>query len=196
MASSYELWDSESRNLLGAYASEDEALTVVRQAIQKHGPPVVATLFLAHEDDDGRSTTIASGGDLLRRAEANERLARGKPKLPDFASIDPEKVVPEFDRVSDTLIVHLFGRGRPFTILPAKGLTMLLVDPETFEVIGLRVEGFLARAVYEMPVLLDLASFVGLGDQEVGAIRRRIASEHNIVEIVGALIAQPELASA
>lgn len=66
----YELWDSETRNLLGTYPSEEAALAVIRSLLQKHGPGAVASLFLGREDETGRSTLIADGNALVKRAGA------------------------------------------------------------------------------------------------------------------------------
>ena len=66
----YELWDGETRNLLGTYPSEEAALAVVRNTVRKHGPGAVASLFLGREDSTGRSTLIAEGDGLAQRAEA------------------------------------------------------------------------------------------------------------------------------
>ena len=66
----YELWDGDTRNLLGTYPSEEAALAVIRSLLQKHGPGAVAGLFLGREDEAGRSTLIADGTALVKRAEA------------------------------------------------------------------------------------------------------------------------------
>ena len=66
----YELWDSATRNLLGTFPSEEAALAVIRGLLQKHGPGAVAGLFLGREDEAGRSTLLAEGNALVKRAEA------------------------------------------------------------------------------------------------------------------------------
>ena len=72
----YELWDNETRNLLGTYPSEETALAVIRSLLQKHGPGAVASLFLGREDEAGRSTLIADGNALVKRAEATETVGQ------------------------------------------------------------------------------------------------------------------------
>jgi hypothetical protein len=64
----YELWDTESRNVVGEYETEDEALAVVRHAIDRDGPGAADSLMLAFEDRTGRSRMIASGAELADRA--------------------------------------------------------------------------------------------------------------------------------
>ena len=66
----YELWDSSTANLVGAYDSEAAALEVIGQALREHGATYVTSLVLGQEDDDGESVLIATGNDLVRRVEA------------------------------------------------------------------------------------------------------------------------------
>ena len=66
---SYELWQTRTRNLIGAFGSQAEALAVVREAIKIHGSEYVDTVLLGYEDDKGRSKTIAQGNDLLALAQ-------------------------------------------------------------------------------------------------------------------------------
>ncbi len=112
-----------------------------------------------------------------------------RPRQPDLAAIDPQDVIAEYDRESDTLIVQFFGRGRPAVILHTGGVTDYWLDPETHEIIGLQVEGYLTQAVYQLPLLLDLADFVGIGSDEVAPIRQRISRERGILGIVEPLLA-------
>ena len=74
----YELLDIETGNLIGTYASEGEALAVVRRAARLNGPAYVDSLALGYEDDDGEGAQIAAGTALLSRAVASEpnRLSR------------------------------------------------------------------------------------------------------------------------
>ena len=64
----YELWDVETANLVGDYATEEAALAVVHQSLQAHGPGAVAHLALAFEDAAGDTHPIASGPALAERA--------------------------------------------------------------------------------------------------------------------------------
>jgi hypothetical protein len=60
----YELWDTDSGNLLGAYESERAALDAVRALTR------VPHLALAREDAEGRTVPIAQGAALAARAGA------------------------------------------------------------------------------------------------------------------------------
>ena len=68
----WELWDTESGNMVGDYDSGAEALNVVRDALRRHGSSVVATLALGAEYDDEAGDDdlppVISGQDLAVRA--------------------------------------------------------------------------------------------------------------------------------
>ena len=76
---SYELWQTRTRNLIGAFATEVEALAVVRQAAKSHGALYIESLLLGFEDAKGHSRTLAKGRDLLELAQRHERLGHGPP---------------------------------------------------------------------------------------------------------------------
>jgi hypothetical protein len=66
----YELWDSESANLIGAYRTEQEALQVLHKALVDYGPATFAGLVLTEEDDESDDPRIiAAGPDLIRYVE-------------------------------------------------------------------------------------------------------------------------------
>src|SRR5688572_6338522 len=91
------------------------------------------------------------------------------PIVPDLASIDPEKLVVSYDRRSDTLMVHFFGRGRSTVSDPTDTFLYALVDPDTNELVGYHIEGFLAGAVKQIPaaiLLLDFAELRGITDRK------------------------------
>lgn len=63
----FELWDFESRNLLGAYESEEQALAVVRVMVDEYGMDGVRLWGLGH-DRRGKLVSLLEGEDLARRA--------------------------------------------------------------------------------------------------------------------------------
>lgn len=71
----FELWDMRSRNQIASFQSEDEALSTVRRLIHEHGPAYGAQLALGQEDVTGTSKLIATGDDLVRRAERQHTVA-------------------------------------------------------------------------------------------------------------------------
>ena len=66
----YELWDEDSRNLLGAYATEVEALAAVVEAIEDYGRESVEvlTLMLGYDGTRGQAGIVARGRELADRA--------------------------------------------------------------------------------------------------------------------------------
>ena len=66
----YELWETRSGNLMDTFATQDEALTAVREAIDLHGQAYVDSLALGRENSRGRSKVIARGAELALRAQA------------------------------------------------------------------------------------------------------------------------------
>jgi hypothetical protein len=66
----YELWDTETSNLIDTFESESEALEAVRELATVNRPAYPAALGLACEGADGRMRWLATGNDLASRAEA------------------------------------------------------------------------------------------------------------------------------
>lgn len=65
----YELWDYDTGNLLGAYDTEQAALTEVRYAIQVDGRDAVATWALLRDDKKSPAkTVVATGAELVAYA--------------------------------------------------------------------------------------------------------------------------------
>jgi hypothetical protein len=71
----FELWDVDGANLVGFFATEAEALGVVREMVDRHGVESVATFVLSSIDRNGTREVLADGGDLAQRAVlASHRL--------------------------------------------------------------------------------------------------------------------------
>ncbi len=71
MATSYELMDLDSGNLVGSYRTMEEAFVIVRNAYADHGKSGVADLGLVRIGDDGSQVEIAAGSELAYRATGN-----------------------------------------------------------------------------------------------------------------------------
>jgi hypothetical protein len=71
MAERFELWDVDAGNLIGAFATEIEALVEVRGLLAKNGAGYAGDLALARRWADG-GEAIAEGADLAGRAERLE----------------------------------------------------------------------------------------------------------------------------
>ena len=99
--------------------------------------------------------------------------------------IDPAKIVVSYDRRSDTLLIHLFGRGRDTISVPVAKHLYVMVAPDTETILGFHIEGFLAQAVKDTPeaiTLLDHAELRGITPAEVRALQRTtLGVRHQLV---------------
>lgn len=71
----FELVENTTGNLVGEYDSQEEALEVVRRAVEQHGEEAVATLSLNHEGARGRVVALACGRALARLAARHQHVA-------------------------------------------------------------------------------------------------------------------------
>ncbi len=76
MATIFALWETRSGNIINDYATEEEALAVVRETIEQYGVPAVATFSLVRETAQD-TTLIVEGQDLADRALALAMPVRG-----------------------------------------------------------------------------------------------------------------------
>jgi hypothetical protein len=65
---SYELWDTETRNIVETFESEADALQAARELIAVNAPAYPGALALVFEGDEGETTLIARGAGLASRA--------------------------------------------------------------------------------------------------------------------------------
>ena len=66
MSKTYELWDTKTRNIVGAHASEADALTFVRAYAGEHGPAYPLSWVLLWDDEDAdEAGQVAEGRSLL-----------------------------------------------------------------------------------------------------------------------------------
>jgi diacylglycerol kinase family enzyme len=68
MTTSYEVWDTDTGNLIRSYTSEDDALALVRAAVERRGRRAVAKWALVEVGGDGSLSTVAAGLALAGRA--------------------------------------------------------------------------------------------------------------------------------
>jgi len=76
MATTYELWETLSNNVIGAYATEAAALAVVFAQAAGRGKASVDSWTLLSEDENEEVTCIAGGHALLELAEKNPPRAQ------------------------------------------------------------------------------------------------------------------------
>lgn len=70
----YELWDMQTANLVGDYATQEDALEDVRQTLLTSGRAAIEPLSLAFETESGETRSIASGKSLIELAEMSTPL--------------------------------------------------------------------------------------------------------------------------
>lgn len=97
-----------------------------------------------------------------------------EPILPSFEELVVDRMVVDYDREADILLIHFDG-PHPAVMLDIDGHLSLSIDPVSHEVVGLQIEAYLLAAVFKQPRLLDLAALAGIPDDEINAIRNRIA---------------------
>ncbi len=78
MALPYQLWDTETRNLVAAFETEQAALAAVCLTLRVDGREAAETLFLGLDTADGG--IIAEGAALIERAEAASATAPPAPR--------------------------------------------------------------------------------------------------------------------
>jgi len=72
MSRAYDLWDVEAGNRIGTYATELQALTVVRDLIAANEPGYAEGLSLALHDGQGNGELVAEGYQLAELAWVRE----------------------------------------------------------------------------------------------------------------------------
>ena len=82
--------------------------------------------------------------------------------------IKPEKVVVSFDHPSDTLLIHLFGRGRGTISVSIAKYLYIMVDMNSEMIVGFHLEGFLAQAIKNVPEAIDLLDYAELQGNHPG----------------------------
>lgn len=74
----YELWDSESLNMVDSFGSVAEVESAIAATIALSGVGAITPLVLVREDENGETETVAEGGAILvatRRLLAVEQAA-------------------------------------------------------------------------------------------------------------------------
>lgn len=103
----------------------------------------------------------------------------------EIRKLDPRNIVIAYDRPSDTLVVHFYGRGRPAVSVPSprdldRDFLYMRFDPDTDQLVGFEIEDFLDLYVSEHPeslYLLKTADLRGITREEIEAIEQGITPE-------------------
>ena len=69
MEIAYELWDVETGNAVGSFATEDEGLEIVRTLLAAFGRSYAAELSLSRREGTDPAKVIAAGDELAALAE-------------------------------------------------------------------------------------------------------------------------------
>ena len=62
---SYEIWDTDTANIVAARNTRDEAIALLRESVKRHGSAPILSLALIFENEEGESTLIAERENLL-----------------------------------------------------------------------------------------------------------------------------------
>ena len=73
----FELWDTESANIVDDFPTRESALAAVRQAMRTSGPAVTDHLALAYEDREGETHPITAGPALAELARTPNSASAG-----------------------------------------------------------------------------------------------------------------------
>lgn len=63
----YQLWDTVAGSAVGVFASEKQAMEIVRSSFDQHGPDEVMDLILFAVDESRTMHHIADGQELIER---------------------------------------------------------------------------------------------------------------------------------
>lgn len=84
---SYELWDTETRNIVETFESEADALQAARELIALNPPTYPGALALVFEDHEGTTTVIGRGAALTGLcSQQGEERCNGRGQTADRAS--------------------------------------------------------------------------------------------------------------
>jgi len=114
------------------------------------------------------------------RADASLALAEEEDNIRITAApfpIEPENVVVSYDGDLDTLMIYLYGRGRPSMVVEIGDSQFALVDPERHYLLGFQIEDFAAIQVHRQPDLVEFLEHAELRDMtqdDVRALRREV----------------------
>lgn len=106
-------------------------------------------------------------------------------------TLDLSRVIVTYDHESDTLMLHFAGRGQPGVSVVAGDDLYVRYDRDRKRVLGLQIEGFLARVAPRRPALLDVldvADLRGISLEEVARLRRGFGTEQRKQAAVGEVL--------
>jgi hypothetical protein len=100
--------------------------------------------------------------------------------------LDPANVVVRYDDMSDTLMVHLHGLGRPGVSVPVidgqPTNEYFRLDPVSEEIIGMQIEAFLSGTVYRNAVYLAFAELAGIDSATLERVREEMVQRRRALD--------------
>lgn len=94
----------------------------------------------------------------------------------DLDAVVDDRLVFDFDRDSDTLMVHLLGRGRPAVSIEAGDNAYVRLDRAADEIVGFQLEGFLHAVMPRHPGLRAHAAIYGIESDSDGNQPRTVST--------------------
>lgn len=89
--------------------------------------------------------------------------------------LDVAVVELDYNEYSDSLYLYVLPGDQPLVSVPSnEGCFSLLVDPDSEEVQGFQIDGYLQDAIVQMPQLLELAEIAGVEQARIEAARQRV----------------------
>ncbi len=73
MATTYQLWDTDTRNLVAEFDTQEQALAAVKRTLEVDGRALAETLFLGVDEEGGAGGVIAQGAALVALAQGAAR---------------------------------------------------------------------------------------------------------------------------
>ena len=78
MSVTYEVWDTETANRIGAFPTEGEAVALLRDVLRVNGPEVAReVLILAYPDDGSEPYAVLEGAQFVARASTRSDVPVG-----------------------------------------------------------------------------------------------------------------------
>jgi hypothetical protein len=94
----FELWDERSRNLMGDFDTEEEALAALSYALEKYGPEYARSIVLIRVGPRGGLKRVADGDDLAVRAREVAASARTRVAIESQPLGSPKVLLTESER--------------------------------------------------------------------------------------------------
>lgn len=110
----------------------------------------------------------------------------GSTTRPDLDGINVQAITMTYDALSDTFLLHLFGRDVPSVAIYGGGYWYWLVNPDTEACVGVQIEEFVEQAIQDHPDVIDALKFAELRGLTIAEINER---RHQVLGYRGRVVA-------